>query len=244
MSIINLPTIHVFAICYNEEKIIPFFLDHYRYADRITVYDNESTDRSRELLSEDPRVNIITYKTSNTLDDREYIRIKQSCWKQTDCTYAIIIDMDEFIYHPDIKEFLRETNHAAYRPLGCNMTTEVFPASGSFVDTIKTGVVDRNYSKLCVLSPKRVRSIEYRLGCHQADIYMENSQDGVLETAEMKLLHYKNISFEYRFNRHQEYLKRMSNFNKEVGAGIHYSFSEEKQREEFDASLRVMKELI
>jgi hypothetical protein len=36
----------------------------------------------------------------------------------------------------------------------------------------------------------------------------------------------------------------MSNFNKEVGAGIHYSFSEEKQREEFDASLRDMKELI
>jgi hypothetical protein len=244
MSTINLPTIHVFAICYNEEKIIPFFLDHYRYADRITVYDNESTDRSRELLSEDPRVNIITYKTSNTLDDREYIRIKQSCWKQTDCTYAIIIDMDEFIYHPDIKEFLRETNHAAYRPLGCNMTTEVFPLSGSFIDNIKTGVVDTSYSKLCVLSPKRVKSIEYQLGCHRADICMETSEDEVLDTTEMKLLHYKNISFEYRFNKHQEYLKRMSDFNKKAGAGIHYLFSEVKQREEFYASLRDMKELI
>ena len=244
MYTINLPTIHVFAICYNEERIIPFFLDHYKYADRITVYDNESTDRSRELLSRDPRVSIMPYRTGDKMDDGEHVRIKQSCWKQTDCTYAIIVDMDEFIYHPDIKEFLRETNHAAYRPLGCNMTTEVFPLSGSFADIIKTGVVDTNYSKLCVLSPNRVKSIEYQLGCHRADICMETSEDEVLDTTEMKLLHYKNISFEYRFNKHQSHLKRMSDFNKRVGAGIHYFFSEEKQREEFDASLRDMKELI
>jgi hypothetical protein len=240
----DLPTIHVFAICYNEERIIPFFLDHYKFADKITVYDNESTDRSRDLLARDSRVEIIPYNTHNTLDDSVYVRIKQSCWKTTDCTYAIIVDMDEFVYHPDIKKFLSETNYAAYRPLGCNMVAETFPTSGSFTDIIKTGVVDINYSKLCVLSPSRVDSIEYGLGCHNAAICTRNPQDTILDTNEMKVLHYKNISFEYRFSKHQEYIKRMSDFNRQIGAGIHYTYSEEKQREEYNTLLNGAKQLI
>jgi hypothetical protein len=238
MSTINLPSIHVFAICYNEQRIIPFFLDHYKYADRITVYDNESTDNSKDILMTDSRVEIISYSTFNTLNDQAYIDIKQTCWKNTDCSYAIIVDMDEFVYHSNIKNFLRDTNQAAYIPQGYNMVSETFPEFGSFVSAIPNGVKDNNYSKLCILDTNRVDSIFYELGCHQARINMKNGTDAICEGEDIKLLHYKNISFDYRINKHQEYIKRMSEFNTTVGAGIHYTYSEEQQRMEFDTLLK------
>jgi hypothetical protein len=241
---IEKPKIHVFTICYNEEKIIPFFLDHYKYADKITVYDNESTDSSRDLLLKDPRVELITYQTDNKLHDGEYVRIKESCWKNTDCEYAIIVDMDEFVYHPNIKDFLMEDNHAAYKPKGYNMISEVFPENGTLTEKVNMGVKDSKYSKLCILNTKKVESIKYKLGCHESSIIMNNPEDKVIHTNNLKLLHYKNLSFDYRFKKHEEYRKRRSEFNNREGAGTHYLHNEEKQRKEFEKILLNMKKVI
>ena len=41
--------VKVYSICYNEEYMLPFFLQHYSFAD-IVVYDNESTDNSLEIM--------------------------------------------------------------------------------------------------------------------------------------------------------------------------------------------------
>lgn len=52
-------SIHLYAACWNEERIIPFFLQHYEpLVDRIIIYDDHSTDRSVELLRASPKVEI------------------------------------------------------------------------------------------------------------------------------------------------------------------------------------------
>ena len=46
-------TVHLHALCWNEERLLPYFFRHYDdIVDRYYVYNHGSTDRSVELLSE------------------------------------------------------------------------------------------------------------------------------------------------------------------------------------------------
>lgn len=239
-------TIEVIAICYNEEKMIPFFLDHYsKFADKITIYDNESTDSSRNLLlGFDKRpLEIREYSTSNTLDDSVYLQIKNHVWKNSSCDYVIIVDMDEFLYHPNIKKFIEETQADAYRPVGYNMVSEEFPVSGPLHETTTLGQYAENYSKI-VLFRSNLSDINFSLGCHEAVPTRGQHQITPHTDPELKLLHYKNLSFDYRWNRHQLYKNRFSQYNKNTGCGYHYDFSNEKQLEDFNHLLNNSQKIV
>jgi len=44
--------VHVYTICWNESRVIDYFLRHYEpIAERIVVYDEDSTDDTREILT-------------------------------------------------------------------------------------------------------------------------------------------------------------------------------------------------
>ena len=44
--------IHVYVVCWNEMDILPFCVDYWkRYAEKVVVYDNGSTDGSLEFMS-------------------------------------------------------------------------------------------------------------------------------------------------------------------------------------------------
>ena len=52
--------ITLYTICYNEQEMLPYFLNHYsKMVDKIVVYDNQSTDNSRQILEsfKDPKFN-------------------------------------------------------------------------------------------------------------------------------------------------------------------------------------------
>jgi glycosyltransferase involved in cell wall biosynthesis len=229
--------IELYTITYNEEKILPFFLNHYsNFCDVINVYDNISTDNTLKILKDFDlcEINVIPYDTNSKLDDSVYLDIKNNCWKHSSADYVIIVDADEFLYHTNIKEFLKNTGEYIYKPLGYDMWSDTFPRN-NILEEIKTGVRSINYDKVCIFNPQEVNQINYTLGCHQAQPILN---DGRRNTPpiydELKLLHYKNVSFDYRFSKHREYLTRLSDFNITTGSGIHYTFSEKQQREEFD----------
>lgn len=51
--------ITVYTVCFNEELMLPHFLNHYsRIADRIVLYDNQSTDQSMSLARAYPNTEI------------------------------------------------------------------------------------------------------------------------------------------------------------------------------------------
>lgn len=233
-------TIELFTICYNEEKILPFFLDHYAFCDKITIYDNSSTDNSVNIARNYrlTNVEVINYDTNNTLDDSVYLQIKNNVWKNSNCDYVIIVDIDEFLYHPNIKQFVVDTRQPIYKPYGYNMVSESFPISGKITSEIKTGVPDINYSKQVLFSPLYISEINYTPGCHHAD---PTDKTGCIVSPtlynELKLLHYKNISIDYRLDKHKLYSSRFSEYNKATGAGIHYMYSQESQHAEFNSFL-------
>mgnify|MGYP002639135158 FL=1 len=73
--------IEVFAVCYNEEIILPYFLRHYRqFASNITIFDNMSTDSSVGIMKE-ANVNIIPFDTDGRFEEASLIQIRNNCWK-------------------------------------------------------------------------------------------------------------------------------------------------------------------
>lgn len=229
--------ISVYTITYNEEKMLPFFLDHYsKFASKIVIYDNESTDSTIKIAKEHPLVkSIYSVKTGDSLDDSMYVKIKNSCWKDDTSDYVMLVDTDELIYHEsDVVKYLENTRHPVYRCSGYNMISESFPKDGkSITDQIKRGVFDRFYCKPVIFNPNIIKETDFELGIHGGRFYDETNSVLPVES-ELKMLHYKNLGFEYREARHKMFAKRMSDFNRRTGAGIHYTWDTETQKREFD----------
>ena len=69
--------ITIYTITYNEEKLIKFFINHYRERFpncEINIFDNYSTDRTTEIAKE-LNCNVIFYDTNDKLSDSEYLKI-------------------------------------------------------------------------------------------------------------------------------------------------------------------------
>ena len=229
--------ITIYTITYNEEKMLPFFLDHYsKFASKIVIYDNESTDDTIKIAKEHPLVkSIYSVKTGDSLDDSMYVKIKNSCWKVDTSDYVMLVDTDELIYHEtDVINYLENTKYPVYRCNGYNMISKNFPKDGeSITNQIKQGVFDRFYCKPVIFNPNIIKKTNFELGIHNGSFY--NGTGSVIPVeSELKMLHYKNLGFEYREARHKMFAKRMSDFNQRTGAGIHYTWDTETQKDEFD----------
>jgi glycosyltransferase involved in cell wall biosynthesis len=124
--------IKVLAICYNSEKILPYFLAHYSYfADQIILFDNQSSDRSPEIIKAHPKATLISYSTKGKLEDKAYVVIKNHGWKKfaKNTDWFIVVDIDEFIYHPYPRLLLYLYKVAVVtvpRVAGYNWLTQIF----------------------------------------------------------------------------------------------------------------------
>lgn len=221
------PVIHIYVLCWNEEKMIPFFLTHYdNIADKIFVYDNQSTDNSIKLLAKNPKVIIRSYKSEGQIRDDYYLTIKNHEWKQSRGVADIVIvcDMDEFIYSENIAASMLDfyqSKATIIRPEGYNMIIEKFSfrtKNKNITEQIKTGVQDAYFNKLCVFKPNEITEIRYLHGCHNAS----PSGNIIFYREPMKLLHYKYITIDYVLSRMKAYKIRLSAYNKKYRLGFQY----------------------
>jgi glycosyltransferase involved in cell wall biosynthesis len=216
----SIGTIDVFAICYNEEVMLPHFIKHYKdMGANITIYDNFSTDKSREIIRKSG-CNYMTYNSNNQIRDDLYLGIKNECWKKSKAQWVIVCDVDEFIEVSfDVSKYTI-INTMGYDIIG-------LPPS-------RFGVRNPLYSKNIMFRPSQFRQIGFQAGCHVCK--PEGMIAGSKELA--PLLHYKYISEEYVYSRHLLYQSRLSDFNKQYNFGIEYQdVAEEKIIQKF-ASMR------
>ena len=200
--------IQVYTITYNEEFILPHFIKHYQenFSAHITVFDNFSTDRTKEIiLNSDCEYK--TYDSGGQIRDDLYLSIKNECWKGSKADWVIIVDADEFLFVD-----FDYTPYNLIRTQGYDMIGA--PPS-------RLGVPNSLYSKAVMFRPSDFYNIGYQPGAHYCDPQPKNRM--VISPQTAKLLHYKYISPEYLYQRHLMYQKRLSEFNRIYGYGIEYN---------------------
>jgi hypothetical protein len=222
----------IYAICYNEEHMMRHFVNHYRnrFPDcSITIFDNHSTDKSA-ALARALSCNVILYDTQGKLNDRRYLEIKNSCWKDCETMWALICDMDEHcVINGEQLSVEHEYGATLIRFEGHNMVS-MLPNPNIDIPSIKYGVRAPSYDKNYLFRVDQIQDINYGWGCHKS-----NPTGKIVESHGIyPVWHYKYIDPDFMVARHAHYASRMSNENLQKGLGFHYAFPEDRIRAEFE----------
>lgn len=227
--------IELYMIAFNEGEILPFVLDYYStFCSKITVYDNFSTDNTREIAEKYGEVKL--FGRAGVLDDQAYLEVKNHCWKGSNADWVIVCDTDEVLYHPRLTENL--AGHPAatiFNTQGWAVVSEKMPEKSLL--EITDGYRDNNYSKNIIFSPK-LREIDYVYGCHVS------RPKGNVSFGSFKpvVLHYRFIGGVDRLIRkHAVYRERKANspINMKWNLGHHYDVSDDQRRKEWAESIRL-----
>lgn len=215
-----------YAIAYNEELMLPHFISHYKkICDKIVIYDNMSTDKTKEIALDNGCEVIQWEAPGGGLNDLMYLNIKSNCFKKDRDNYswAITVDIDEFISHVDGENKFLETlekfsSDGVKLPdvSGVNMFSWDHDLKNS-LDSIKSYIPSQSYSKSVVFDTSL--DISWHPGCHICNIENDALNSGII------LKHYKFINFEHVISRSELFNKRLSETNKLHGHGIHYTWT-------------------
>src|SRR3990167_6005581 len=195
--------IDCFFIGFNERETIHLTIRHYKaFFRNVYYYDNFSTDNTRDIAEREGAI-VRMFGIEGQLNDQEYTKLKNNCWKGSDADWVIVCDADEILFDPYLLEALFEAKHSdctIIKPQGFNMFSNEVPR-GTWTE-INSGVKDENYSKLICFNPKALTEIGYVYGCHEA------KPKGRIRfyTGTPKLLHYKAVGGAQRLaDRHALY---------------------------------------
>jgi len=235
----------VHAVCFNEAPLLPFFLNYYgQFASKIVIYDNLSTDNSREIALSYPNVQVIPFGTNGLLSELTLMEIRNNCWKQDNSDFSIICDIDEFLYAPDLLGLIqRNHNFCVFKPVGYDMVSDKFPADYSrpITEQVRNGRLVLSHSKTVLLKPNMVSEMNFGPGSHTSDpeyksgVNVSNAMYIAKDHADdLKLLHFKNLGLDYRYARHRALASRLGGGEYEhFRFGYHYNFDFIDQEREF-----------
>ena len=221
------PRIHLYTICWNEADILPFFFRHYDgWVDRFVIYDNGSSDQSRALLQQHPKVEVRDFPWSNP---KSFVlsqqRLFDRCWRESRgrVDWVIVTDLDEHLYHPDLGGYLRACMRRGVTcipALGYEMISDRFPQPDEWLaKSITRGTPSRKMNKLRLFDPDAVQETRFTTGCHRAD---PKGRIRYPHRDELLLLHYKNLGIEYRLLRNRMLSDELRPEDVEKGRGHGY----------------------
>lgn len=190
--------VEVYTLAWNDERMLPFFLQHYApWADRIVVFDDGSDDGTGDLLTAHPKVEVRRLPPKGDSFVLTALQIYEHAWKESrgHADWVVVTNVDEFIHHADgMGTYLRrctERGVTMVRPRGYEMVGPAFPPAGeSLVASVRRGVPVFGLDKRQVFAPDAIAAINFlpgRHGCDPTGRVVES------EPVEAQLLHYKCI---------------------------------------------------
>lgn len=224
--------IYTYAVCWNEELRLPWYLDNYSFADHHFIYDQHSTDGTLKLLKGNKKVTVRPFGKPNVLENHNYQVIKDNCWKRCGADWVIIGDIDELLYHPNMREMLQHTKeHLDVTVLMPSAAYDMFHTEPvTDYKQITKGVFSPGYMKMCCFRPDQITDINYNPGCHKAGP-KGNVMIGPCEG--LIMYHYNLVGIDYVIKRYAACDKRRSPIDKKNRWAIQYSYPPEKIRERF-----------
>jgi glycosyl transferase family 2 len=235
--------IHLYARCWNERDMLPFFCLHYdKIVERYIIYDDASTDDSREILRLNSKVEVRPMPYDEP-DSRisSALALQETCWKESRgiADWVIVTDIDEHLYHPDIHRYLEQCRAQGVTmipALGYQMISEQFPAHATLLcQSLTRGSCCALFSKLNIFAPNEIDAVNYAPGRHTAA-----PRGNVVLPArdELLLLHYHYLDFERVRKRYAQLVTRQRKTDISMGWGGQYSWSSEQIRNHWNLAAR------
>lgn len=231
--------IEVFAVCYNEERLIPYFLRHYSQFAKVCIYDNESSDKSVSI-AQAGGARVVSFNTGGEFREDVMVNIRNTCWKDSKADWVMMVDIDEFIYHSDMITALKNIKGTVIMPRMFNMYANSFPTTqGQIYDEVNMGI--DMHGKMNTFRPSEIKEMNYDAGCHNAHPegnFILNLKSDLLT------LHFKYLSPEYLIWRNYTLNARQSDVNRANGWNWHFAESAESVLNNFrDTKPRLIKVL-
>jgi len=207
--------ITVYIISFNEKYLLPqinkWWRDRFNDV-KFVLYDNESTDNTRELALE-RGWEVKTYH-SEGLDDVQYLNVKNNCWKDCTTQWAWVGDMDEVpgFNEKQLKEL--DPKYSIIKMRGWEIIDTV-----NTIEEAKYGVQNDHWSKTTLLQPSKISSINYHFGCHTCGPFIKSGEYG---DKLLDLYHMKWFSPTHALSRVLLYRTRMSKENLRTGRSFHF----------------------
>ena len=239
--------IEIVTMWYNEEKFAPFFLNHYKYVDKIhLLLDADTNDNTRKICSQYPNVEIEDFTFPDMMDDILKVNKINEITKKLDCDWVYVLDADEFIWpcrDEEPKEFLSKQKgnllyaqmwqvyrHITDIDLDVNLSMKTQRCHG---DVNITEGMNRIYNKPIIFKPQ----VNVVL-CQGNHLYREN-KNIVVSSENFHGAHWAmvdvNIAIERRIAGRRE---RQSKVNLETGMTIqHHHITKEQIRKECEEHL-------
>ena len=221
--------IEIYALCHQEAQMIPYFMRHYNQYGQVFLLEGHSTDGSVELAKSLGAI-ICPIDTGNEIRDDIFTSLKNDYWKRSDADWVIMCDLDEFIYHPDFKEYLSSLKETIISPTHYEMFSDVFPTTeGQIYEEVTMGA--QTAAKLCLFKPKGIKEMNYTPGCHSAS---PTGNVSINTNNEIIAMHMRHLSLDYVMDRNAYFKQRRSIINKQNGWGNHLESSREDVQSWFD----------
>jgi len=236
-------TVHVYAQCWNEAEMLPFFFRHYDgLVDRYFIYDDGSDDGSSELLRSHPKVDARRFQRT---DPESFVRSEQTfsndCWKESRgvADWVIVTDVDELLVHEALSGYLADCTAEGVTlipSLGFQMISETVPdADEDLPRSRRFGTPWIQMMKPSLFAPDAITEMNFLPGRHSAE---PQGRVRVPPRDELVLLHYKYLGFERTLARHRALAAKLGPSDRAAGWGHKYSWSREQLRDDWDAVAR------
>lgn len=211
--------IETYVIAHNEEFMIPYLMRHYSRFSEVIILENNSTDKTVQV-AKNLGAKVIKLKIPDNKDNQTLVDIKNECWKKSKADWVIVVDTDEFIYHPKIRTILKKTKATIMRTTWCEMYSDTVPSGdGQIYDEVNKGLIrSQGGGKIAIFRPDKIESINWTVGCHDA------SPIGNIIFADegVKALHFRHLSLEYVLMRNRVNSARLSSYNRKMGWSTQY----------------------
>lgn len=108
--------IHIITVWYNEAAFAPLFLQHYAWADSLTVLlDDATCDDTLHLLDKSPGATVAPVSFPDGMDDELKVRYINKAAQQLGsiADWLLVVDADEFVFHPEqsVHEYLAASSY-------------------------------------------------------------------------------------------------------------------------------------
>ncbi|MBV8848650.1 MAG: glycosyltransferase [Methylobacteriaceae bacterium] len=235
------PIIHLYTLCWDEADMLGFFFRHYdSWVDRYIVFDDGSTDGSRDILRAHPKVELRNFVRveagSFVLSQRA---MQNQAWKESrwQADWVIVTAIDEHLHvrNRSMRGYLSEQSERGVTlvpALGFDMNHPVMPEDRGHLTSIVTRGRPRGpFNKLGVFKPEALRETGFSAGRHHAEPIGELRLPA---RDELMLWHYKHLGFERNAAREASQALRLGPIDIASDFGHEYWLAEDGRRSFWD----------